>query len=242
MIGGVAATSVLVESATSITALTPGHSPGVVDVIVTNTDGSNATLLGGYTYLGANQSPQVTITASATSGLAPVSISLTANASDSDGSIATYFWDFGDGQTSTVATTSHVYQTPGTFIARVTVTDNLGATATASVTINVSAPTLGVRVLSPNGGEAFVFSSTCNISWSVTGGTAVRQDIHLSLDGGSTWSVLASGLSGTVSNFSWRIPKSATARARIKVRAKNAGGAFFEDASDRDFTIQRRAR
>ena len=242
IIGGVAATSVSVESATSIRALTPGHAAGVVDVIVTNGDGSNATLLGGYTYLGANQSPQVTITASATSGLAPVSISLTADASDSDGSIATYFWDFGDGQTSTVATTSHVYQTPGTFIARITVTDNLGATATASVTINVSAPTLAVRVLSPNGGEAFVFSSTCNISWSVTGGTVVHQDIHLSLDGGSTWSVLASGLSGTVSNFSWRIPKSATARARIKVRAKNAGGAFFEDASDRDFTIQRRAR
>ena len=242
MIGGVAATSVLVESPTTISALTPVHSAGAVDVIVTNANGSNATLLAGYTYLGSNQAPQVTISASATSGLAPISISLTADASDSDGSIATYLWDFGDGQTSTLATTSHVYQTAGAFIARVSVTDNLGATATASVTINVTAPTLAVRVLYPNGGEAFVFNTTCNVSWLVTGGTAVRQDIYISLNGGATWSVLASGLSGTENNFSWHVPKTATATARIKVRAWNAGGAYFEDASDRDFTIQRRAR
>ena len=48
--GGVAATSVIVNSAVSITAVTPAHSAGKVNVVVTNGDGQSATLPNGYTY------------------------------------------------------------------------------------------------------------------------------------------------------------------------------------------------
>jgi microbial collagenase len=57
---------------------------------------------------------------------------------DSDGSIASYNWNFGDGSTaSTSANPNHAYTTAGNFTATLTVTDNEGATAssTASVTI-----------------------------------------------------------------------------------------------------------
>jgi hypothetical protein len=49
--GGAAATNVVVVNATTITAKTPAHAAGSVDVTVTNTNASTATLTGGYTYL-----------------------------------------------------------------------------------------------------------------------------------------------------------------------------------------------
>lgn len=48
--------------------------------------------------------------------------------SDSDGTIASYAWDFGDGTFGTGAQPSHTYAAPGTYLARLTVTDNRGAT------------------------------------------------------------------------------------------------------------------
>lgn len=49
-VGGVAATSVTVNSSTSITFTTPAGSAGAKDVVVTNLDGGTATLVGGFTY------------------------------------------------------------------------------------------------------------------------------------------------------------------------------------------------
>ncbi len=48
--GGVAASNVLVASATSLTATTPAHAPGAVDVAVRNPDGQSATLANAFTY------------------------------------------------------------------------------------------------------------------------------------------------------------------------------------------------
>ena len=49
-LGGTAATGVTVVSSTAITAATPAHVIGAVNVVVTNTDNQNGTLPGGYTY------------------------------------------------------------------------------------------------------------------------------------------------------------------------------------------------
>jgi hypothetical protein len=64
----------------------------------------------------------------------------------------------------------------------------------------------------------------------------------MSLNSGSTWTLVASGLRGNVTNFSWQVPRTATTSARIKVRLWNASGGYVEDISDRDFAIQRRLR
>lgn len=50
-VGGTAATNVTVASATSITATTPAHAAGSVNVIVTNPDGQSDTLTGAFTYV-----------------------------------------------------------------------------------------------------------------------------------------------------------------------------------------------
>jgi len=49
--GGSAATSVVVVNSTKITALTPAHAGGAVNVTVTNTNASTATLTNGYTFV-----------------------------------------------------------------------------------------------------------------------------------------------------------------------------------------------
>ena len=52
--------------------------------------------------------------------------------SDPDGTIASYAWTFGDGGSASGMTVSHAYASAGTYTATLTVTDNLGATGSAS--------------------------------------------------------------------------------------------------------------
>jgi endonuclease/exonuclease/phosphatase family metal-dependent hydrolase len=99
-----------------------------------------------------NQPPQLSISASPTSGTSPLNVNFSSSASDPDGSITSYSWNFGDGGTSSSANPSHTYSA-GSFTASLTVTDNSGATATKSVTINVSAQVTSsttIKVLSWN--------------------------------------------------------------------------------------------
>lgn len=58
---------------------------------------------------------------------------------DPDTSISTYIWNFGDGTSSSTQSTTHNYQTPGTYTATLNVTDSQSNTDTFSQTIAVSA-------------------------------------------------------------------------------------------------------
>ena len=49
--GGSSATAVTVNSATNLTAATPAHAPGLVSVIVSNTNGLSATNLNAFSYV-----------------------------------------------------------------------------------------------------------------------------------------------------------------------------------------------
>jgi len=89
----------------------------------------------------ANKSPRARFTASPTSGEAPLNVSFNASASsDSDGSITSYVWTFGDGGSSSGATAAHTYTSAGTYTARLIVTDNDGATDITTKTILVTPP------------------------------------------------------------------------------------------------------
>jgi len=121
--------------------------PGIYKAIftVTDSDGNKDTASVGIRVYGI---PSVTAGASVTSGSAPLEVFLYGNASDLDGTIVKYEWDFnGDGtydwSSSTTASVRHVYSTAGSYTARLRVTDMDGYTNTATVTItvNASAPT-----------------------------------------------------------------------------------------------------
>ncbi|WP_082576686.1 S8 family serine peptidase [Lysobacter sp. Root604] len=74
--------------------------------------------------------------ASSASGL---TVSFTDTSSDSDGTIASRSWSFGDGTTSTLANPSKTYAAAGTYTVTLTVTDNGGATNTKTGSVTVSA-------------------------------------------------------------------------------------------------------
>lgn len=95
-----------------------------------------------------NLAPTAVITAQPTSVSIGQAVAFDGSASsDPDGSIAAYSWDFGDGGKATTATANHAYASAGTFIARLTVTDNSGNTGSATVTVAVAdatAPTVAI--------------------------------------------------------------------------------------------------
>jgi PKD repeat protein len=59
---------------------------------------------------------------------------------DSDGTIASYTWDFGDSTTETGATATHSYTAAGAYPVRLTVTDNGGASTVTTRTVEVTDP------------------------------------------------------------------------------------------------------
>ncbi len=58
---------------------------------------------------------------------------------DSDGTIASYAWTFGDNSTGTGKTASHTYAAAGSYQVSLTVTDNKGATNTVTKTVTATA-------------------------------------------------------------------------------------------------------
>jgi len=61
--------------------------------------------------------------------------------SDSDGSIVSYSWDFGDGAVASGVTAAHTYAADGTYTVTLTVTDDAGASSATSQTVTVTSAT-----------------------------------------------------------------------------------------------------
>ncbi len=124
---------------------------------------------------GANMTP----IASFTYGCQDLSCDFDGSSSaDSDGSIASYSWDFGDGATAIGSTVSHTYATRGTYTVTLTVTDDAGATDTESQTVSVSneaTATLTVHSIHPNAIGTGTTSVTICGSGFVSGSTATLE-------------------------------------------------------------------
>lgn len=87
-----------------------------------------------------NQPPVAVINATPQQGETPLVVSFSAESSyDSDGSIVSYAWDFGDTWSDTGEAPAHTYTFPGTYTVTLTVTDDKGEVAHATLTITVEA-------------------------------------------------------------------------------------------------------
>ena len=96
-----------------------------------------------YDFGSGNVAPTAIIIATSTSGTVPFSTALIGTDSkDVDGTIVAYFWDFGDGTTSSEPIALHTYSQAGNFTTTLTVTDNSGAKVSASVLITVTDPNI----------------------------------------------------------------------------------------------------
>ena len=122
---------------TSHTYATPGEY--VVTLTVTDNHGRTGQASATITVTAPKAAPTASATATPGTGPAPLAVTLDGSgSSDSDGTIVSYEWDLGDGDTATGAVVNHVYSTPGTYIATLTVTDDDGLTGEAQVSIQVN--------------------------------------------------------------------------------------------------------
>jgi PKD repeat protein len=80
-----------------------------------------------------NAMPTARPTPDVTGGRSPLSVAFTANASDSDGTVAQVTWDFGDGDAGAGASAQHLYRAPGRYMPSVTVVDDVGETRTVAL-------------------------------------------------------------------------------------------------------------
>jgi leucyl aminopeptidase len=65
-------------------------------------------------------------------------VAFTDRSSDSDGSIVSRSWNFGDGKSSTATSPTHAYAAAGTYNVTLTVTDDDGATASKTAQVTIS--------------------------------------------------------------------------------------------------------
>ncbi len=83
------------------------------------------------------QPPTCAPGADVTNGFAPLTVHFSANASDPDGALRDYQWNFDDGTTAWNANPTKLFKTPGLYLVRLTVTDADGNTARGSVAVTV---------------------------------------------------------------------------------------------------------
>jgi formylglycine-generating enzyme required for sulfatase activity len=91
-------------------------------------------------------------------------INFQGSGSDTDGSIVSYEWDFGDGSsTSTQQNPSHTYSSAGTYTVTLTVEDNDGGTATDSIYITIN-PSISPNDVDDDGDGYTENQGDCNDS------------------------------------------------------------------------------
>jgi PKD repeat protein len=135
--------------------------------------------------------------------------------------IASYTWNFGDGSTGSGSTTGHVYTTPGTYTATLTVRDTQNNTDTADVTVHVYS---GQTNPPPQGGNAHPVKGCFKLVWMMLGRDSFTATLQSPLvatynplqnNGASTW------IDGTVEIGGQQFPFSFDA---LKLKAYGYGG------------------
>ena len=190
--------------------------------------------------------PTAVVSALPTFGDAALTVSLNGTASvDQDGSIVAYDWNFGDGAANgNVATVSHVYNTPGTYTATLTVTDNSGLKNSSTQAVNVTQAPVAVNMkvgsttvtrktlskgksqcvaaVKVNYGTSTIASATVNGSWS----GSVKSGTSSTLVTGSTSGT--TGTSGTVNISSATLPSSTSGTCAFTVTKVSKTGYTYD--------------
>ncbi|MBC2934455.1 PKD domain-containing protein [Nocardioides sp. zg-1228] len=115
--------------------------PGRYVATLTVSDGKGGTYEEEFEISVTGEAPRVSVSATPTSGRAPLPVAFTINAIDDQGGPLTYTWDWGDGTTYTgpKPPLNHVYTASGSYTATLTVTDPDGNEGSDSVEISVDA-------------------------------------------------------------------------------------------------------
>jgi PKD repeat protein len=112
--------------------------------------------------------------------------------SDSDGTIVSHAWHFGDGTTGSGATASHTYASAGTYSVTLTVTDDVGASSSQSQNVTAVSPAIHVgdldRAITSEGNT---WTATVTITLhSISHAGVANATVSVSRNDGSTTSCI----------------------------------------------------
>ncbi|KPJ64049.1 hypothetical protein AMK68_02510, partial [candidate division KD3-62 bacterium DG_56] len=113
---------------------------GVKNVCLTVTDSGGLTGTCCHEVEIVNIDPSCSITVDPALAEVGRDTTFNANASDADGTVVSYAWDFGDGGTASVDPATHAYATAGSYTVTCTVTDNDGGEATCTLVVDANDP------------------------------------------------------------------------------------------------------
>jgi PKD repeat protein len=139
--------------------------------------------------------PNAAPTAAFTTATDKLSVSADGRTSaDSDGTVASWAWDFGDGSTATGSTAKHDYAAGGTYTVTLVVTDDKGATGTRTSTVTVTAPPVVTAIAQDGFGRSAANgwgSADVGGTWTRTGQAsqyAVANGVGTQYLGAAGWS------------------------------------------------------
>lgn len=146
--------------------------------------------------------PNVAPSAAFTATPSGLSVSVDGSAStDSDGTVASYAWTFGDGTTGTGKTATHTYQAAGTYDVTLVVTDDKGAASPAATKqVTVTEP--------PNQDPTAAFSVSTN-------------DLTVAVDASAS-----EDPDGTVSQYAWEFGDGSTGSGVTANHTYNSPGSY----------------
>jgi PKD repeat protein len=172
----------------SATGQNPSHTytaPGTYSANLTVTDANGTTASASALSITVHGPLAATASASPLAGDAPVTVAFTGTPSGGTPPYS-YAWTFGDSTTSTSQNSSHTYTAVGTYSAILTVTDVIGARATASaLTITVNPLPSATAAANRNSGNAPV---SVSFTSAISGGTAPFSFAWVFGDGSSATS------------------------------------------------------
>lgn len=201
----------------------PSHTyaaAGTYSVVLTVTDDRNGTTSVTHSVTVAAAAVNKLPTAAFTSTVTAWTVAVDGSAStDSDGSVSSYAWDFGDGSSGTGKSTSHKYATSGSFTVKLTVTDNSGGTD--SVT--------HVVVTTEYATDAFARTSTGSLgvadvggAWTVTGSTA-----YYSVGSGTAKMAMTKAGSGPTAYLSSVSARDTNSTVDVSLSSAPTGGGVY---------------
>jgi glucose/arabinose dehydrogenase/PKD repeat protein len=181
-------------------------------------------------YTPDNGTPVPQASGSPTSGPPPLSVSFSgAGSSDPDGDPITYDWNFGDGTAhSTQRDPVHSYGAVGEYDARLTVSDNRGASASAVVHVSVGNTPPSATIQAPVEGSEFLIGSKVELRGVATddedgvlAGTSLQWQVSLIHN---THTHDLTGLTGNQPSFNAASDHDADAHYRITLIATDSAG------------------
>jgi PKD repeat protein len=160
--------------------------------------------------------PNVAPSASFASSCSSLGCAVDASASaDSDGTIAGYQWDFGDGGTATEATASHDYGLDGTYTITLTVTDDEGAPTTTTADVTVALLDAHVAFRAAAGANGTTTNASVVVPASVLPGDQlvlfVTANVATSATTPAGWTLLGTRDDGSPDMRSWVFTRQAVA-------------------------------